>query len=906
MGLNVNYSLLIEGNNSTSYIPEYKNYYKPGFFMQSELAACISEFNQELRESREFLSNLYEVESVNESTAAVNIVNGIKFVADKVKKAVIKVMGIIIDGLKKAIDAMEKFSSYAQTKIDMKLRPNERINILRKILNSGPVATINIASIEPTNDLLDKSFPDTSILGSDLVKMATETMKNYCVNILIKDGADADTLDRAEVKYSESFVTFIENSKNKMLSKIFGKYDYDETAITRSAYEVADKAFGSSTKQEVTITDHLYLLACDNLEKNALNGTVRDMKAIMDEVQKNYKAVVKEMDDIADATKQFDKMTSNKYTINMKERYYKATKTITDRINRALNVIQTVVNVNFVLVTRKAARTYEIYGVAGDSARVKRTCDMLILKHIASGAGYGVEDAKYKDLKVKIEEASTVSRSKVIDMVNKALEENGLKSHISKNGEWGSKKFIEGKDDTLCLGSFNGDTWNKANEIVKQALPEGYTCNKDSHFTIFVNAPKAVQENYDVFNGREEVEEFFQIQDDFNTATVMAEEAFLEEAFTGVVMTAILEAEGDQQQQGQNADSSNDNSSTPQPTETTLTQKTNIVKKAGTAVIEFVQKLIGSLGQAMQRFKNRVDELIIQNPVNRKYWADNRDNIQKLTLTDTSVNEWYKYNIDYFANSTFIKFDQNDPNLKTDEDFQNAIISKITNNGNPPAFDEKDSFAQKINKVYQGEFVKIDNGEGKTLSGVGYDHAKAFAFVDEMITKGFGGEILGKVSNDYKEIDTDFKAVKRNYNSIAAQMKPVEQKAEDKANEINDQKTEPQNAAAMIEDDFRFNLAEHFGLIHNEASFMVGKSDAASANANGANETVSEKNKELDAMIKRCFQYNTIAVTAKMTAALGAYKQYMGLFKAVYKPSKKDKPAEGEQKNDKQENKPAE
>ena len=41
MGLNVNYSLLIEGNNSTSYIPEYKNYYKPGFFMKSELVAYI-------------------------------------------------------------------------------------------------------------------------------------------------------------------------------------------------------------------------------------------------------------------------------------------------------------------------------------------------------------------------------------------------------------------------------------------------------------------------------------------------------------------------------------------------------------------------------------------------------------------------------------------------------------------------------------------------------------------------------------------------------------------------------------------------------------------------------------------------------------------------------------------------
>lgn len=898
MGLNVNYGLLIEGNNSTSSIPKYTHYYTPGFIAESEFEACISEFNQEIRESKRFLTSIYEAEYVNEASAAVNFSNGVKFVAEKVKKAVIKVMTLIIEGIKKAIDSIEKFASAARTKVDMKLRPNERLNILRKILaDADEPITVNIASIEPTRDLLDKSFPDTSIIGSDLVKMATDTMNNYCTNIIQKDGSDASLLNDTEVKASETFVNFIESEKNKMLSQIFGRYSYDETAITKSAHDVADKAFGVSEKSEVKLTDSLYLAACDNLEKNSLNGIVRDMKATMDSVQKNYKAVVAEMDTISDSVKYFDKIAGNNYAIDMKERYHKATKIVTDRVNRALNVIQQVVNADFILITRKASRTYEIYGVAGDSAKIKNKCDVMIIKEIGARAGYNlnptpgvvgesnISDEKYQEYFERLNEATT-SRSEIIDTVNKALEADGLKSHISKNSEWGSKQFIEGKGNCLCLGSFNKDTYNKAYECVKNCLPDGCTCTKDNYFTLFVNAPEMVKENTEVFSGLNEAVEFFQIQENFNMATILAEEAFLEESFTDKVMTAILEAEGDQQQAAATSTTTS-SSTTPQATETTVSQTTKVMTKTG-AVMEFVQKIIASFGQAMQRFRNRLDELIIKNPLNQQYWQKNKENIQKLTLADTKVNEWYDYKIDYFANSTFIKFDQNSPDLKTDEAFQNAIIKKITGgNGNLPQFGEKDTFAQKINKIYQGEFTKVDNGEGKTLQEVNYNHAKAFALVDEMMTRGFGGEILGKVVNDYKDIDTDYKAVKRNYDSIAAQMKPATN-AEQKATEAENKKPEPQNAAAMVEDDFRFNLAEHFGLVHNEASFTVGQNDAQSANANGAGDSKAESNKELDAMIKRCFQYNTVAVTAKMTAALGAYKQYMGLFKAVYKPSKND------------------
>ena len=819
MGLNVNYNLLIEGNNSVSTIPEYRSYYKPAFLVESEIMTCIAEFNQEMRESSQFLTNLYEAEYVDESTAAVNIVNGIKFVAEKVKKAIIKVMGTIIEAIKKAIEAIRKMIAEKKASKVEKLRMNERISILKKELSNQEV-TMAVASIEPTKDLLNKSFPDTSIIGSDLVKMATDTMNNYCTNIVQKDGADGSLLYDTEVKASDSFVTFIEGEKNKILRQIFGRYDYDELAISKSAGEVAEKAFGSNEKIDTKLTTDLYLTACDNLEQNALNGIVTDMMNQMSEVEKNYKAVAREMDTIYDSVKHFDKLTSNANGIDMKERYHNAVKIITNRINRAMNVIQQVINADMVLITKKAARVYAIYGAAGDSSKIKSKCDSIILKSVVTKAsdkvGYTITSVDAKDIVTT--------------------------SEATKYEEYAERLGL-----------------NEASKMVT---------------------------GYDIINGREEVEDIFQIQESFDCALVMVEEAFYEEAYTEAVVTAILEAEGDQQQTQSNVQTNTNN--TPQSTEN-VTQKTNIVKQAGATIVEFVKKIIANLGQAMQRFRNRIDELIIKNPANQKYWADNKEGIRKTTFVDTVVNEWYSYNIPYFKNSTFIKFDVDSPDMKSDEALQEAIMKKITGgNAQLPQFDEKDSFSQKINKIYQGEFTKVDNGDGKKLAEIKYNHQEAFEYVDDVITKGFASEAFNKMTDDYKNIDTDAKNTQKNYQTYADKLKSSTSTTNPDNNEQKaaNTNTTPQNAAAMIEDDFRFNLAEHFGLVHHEATITVGQADAASANANGAGGSESGNNKELDAMIKRCFQYNTIAVTARMTAALAAYKQYMTLFKTVYKKGK--------------------
>ena len=92
------------------------------------------------------------------------------------------------------------------------------------------------------------------------------------------------------------------------------------------------------------------------------------------------------------------------------------------------------------------------------------------------------------------------NRKDVVDNVCKALEKEGLKAHISKNSEWGLNQFLDG-GDTLCLGSFNKDTWNKAYEIVKSTLPNQYKAKKDNYFTIFIDVKKSsIKEDYEIIN----------------------------------------------------------------------------------------------------------------------------------------------------------------------------------------------------------------------------------------------------------------------------------------------------------------------------------------------------------------------------------------------------------------------
>lgn len=776
MGLNVNYGLFKEGANSSYHIPEYKRFYNPLKISEDTMFFSLVEFNQQIRECQYILSNLYDKESINESTAAVNITNTIRNIIKKVKDVVINILNISLKRIRIIIDNMGTKASNAKDFIEKKYKYNERISMLKKALGNASDSdkTICIGNIIGTKELLNKDFPDTSIIGGDLMKMATDTMNNYCTNIVQKDGLETSLLKDSDEKASESFTSFIESHKDAMLGAIFGKYDYDPTNIMKSASDTAVKAFGTNDKFNAILTVDLYLTACDNLDNDDIKNIVSDLKKIEDETSKNITKVSSEISNIERSVSYLDKMANKSYKTTIKEEYYKSTRIIIDRINRSLNVIHQVVDAATILLTYKMNRIYNIYGASGDSMRIKKMCHSLIADNVG----------------------------------------------INENDN-----FVYDKFDSV---------------------------NEDNY-----------------------------IQNDFVSFVSMAEDALMEREFSKNIITAILEAEGDSNTStGSNTTSAQATTTEPAATET----KQNIIQKAGSSILQWLKDMIGKVGNTLERFKSRIEELVIKNVDGKTFWDKNKDAISKLALNDTKVNQWYKFNIDAFAKSTYVKFDINSNDLKSDEDMQNAILKKITSN--PPAVKDGESFKDRINHAYQGEYVDDKNGEGQPLSNVGYDHTAAYTFIDDFVTKGFGGDTLGNVTEDYKNLDTDFKNIGKNYNQLVEQRKASN--ASSTQSNIEEKKTEPQNASAMIEDDFKFNLAEHFGLITNEASFTVGKNDSQNASTLGGGNNDQTNDKELDEMIRRCFKYNTIAITAKMTCALSAYKQYMGLFKAVYGSGKKE------------------
>ena len=482
----------------------------------------------------------------------------------------------------------------------------------------------------------------------------------------------------------------------------------------------------------------------------------------------------------------------------------------------------------------------------------------------------------------------------------------------------------------------DGDSW-KTIEFAHSLIGKYY----DKIITPNVmaqDAGKDIPNNAIVFKGADQVQEFYNIQSQSNILDMLIENAYNEYMYDDALEKVLQEAtalhevdnnggnavpanggqaagSGDQgstgqagqQANAQPAQQQNANNSQQQQqqsgTQNSANNTNDKTKKNKFGILNWLKQMMGRLGEAINKFKLRVEEMITKGP-DKKFWADNKDKIRNIDISGTEVNQWYQYKFNIFKNSTYIKFNPTDNTLKSDTDLQDAILSKI-NGGTKPNIntDEKDTFTTKINKVYQGEYINIENGNGKTLGDIQYNKDAAFTFVDQFINKGFNSESLGSIAEDYRKIDEDYKDAAKRYDEYANQFKQTQSQnqasnnsGEPKSNgntsgNSGNQSGNTQQQQANAESAFSdfssgFNLAECLGLMNcgnviNEADIKPDQSTAQSADQ--ANGTVD--NAELDKMIHRCFSMNISAITAKLTNAMAAYKQNMQLFKAVTKAS---------------------
>lgn len=102
----------------------------------------------------------------------------------------------------------------------------------------------------------------------------------------------------------------------------------------------------------------------------------------------------------------------------------------------------------------------------------------------------------YNESTILLENASNIDG--IIKSLEDILKKENIKLNVSKNGEWGINNFKSGKSNSLCLGSYKKEDYDKVYKIVKDALPDNYKVSKDNYYTLFIRAKKAVKESEEI------------------------------------------------------------------------------------------------------------------------------------------------------------------------------------------------------------------------------------------------------------------------------------------------------------------------------------------------------------------------------------------------------------------------
>lgn len=429
---------------------------------------------------------------------------------------------------------------------------------------------------------------------------------------------------------------------------------------------------------------------------------------------------------------------------------------------------------------------------------------------------------------------------------------------------------------------------------------------------------QGVNEAYSV---EPEEDEFINEQEIFDRQLVMLEECWMEHEFNSYIEQVILEADdangGNAQQGNATQAAATTQTTTDTTTQQTQQQNTNNAQQKTTtskpndnnSVIRLINKIIENMVTMYEKFKNRVDTLIIK--TDSSFWNVNRAKIRALDLSKCTVNDWYSYDFGVLKKSVVLNngnFDINSPDLVSDDALQNAILNNI-NPTKPSVEKDTDPFTTKLANRYYTNYIPKDANEVAlgSMGSKGYNHQQAFTFVDNMVRNGFNDEYLKSIDNDTKTLKKIQETIKQNKPVLTDQADDA--KADAKAATTTGT---PQNAAAIMTG--KFNLAEMFALpqkkYSGELPFIninedVTVPDELQQGSDVIKDGAKDRNRatnETDVRINRYFRYTSMAVTSRMTVLIKAYKQYMELYKAVFNPSKKNTPDNKNQKNDNNQN----
>ena len=378
------------------------------------------------------------------------------------------------------------------------------------------------------------------------------------------------------------------------------------------------------------------------------------------------------------------------------------------------------------------------------------------------------------------------------------------------------------------------------------------------------------------------------LEEQFESILCMTEEFWLENEYNQNIMQYVTEADGTGASTptvDPNASASPAPAANPSDAAKADSVQTNLANTQKGGKFDGAANFIDRFNQMFDRFKQTVLETLTK--VDGPFWNRNRGQIQKINFMDSTVADWKMYDINKYATRLDIRYSDDAPYLNSDEEMQAEIFKKFSVAPNDQRFTQDDTFSKKMIKCfYDGS---IEKGKATPLANAKFNNDITFKFCNDIIRNGFDGTYMGNIKEDRKFINESFKNAQKTKQTTTDKI--ADQTAQDQAQKMQNQNNTPAKAESAIIDIDKFNLAEHFGLVVGEKIINLNEveiniSQNAQQNTQGDGADGKSAASRADARMNRYFKYMTYALSAKMTSAFAAYKQFMGLYRAAYKKPK--------------------
>jgi hypothetical protein len=433
----------------------------------------------------------------------------------------------------------------------------------------------------------------------------------------------------------------------------------------------------------------------------------------------------------------------------------------------------------------------------------------------------------------------------------------------------------------------------RANSIYKCALSIKNTC----HRLINIQLGTDEESTNEAYDPSDDVRDAEILEEQFESILCMTEEFWLENEYNQTVMQYLTEddtgASNPTAAPGAASDTAKADSV---QTTVNTSDNNNLANTQQGKKFDGASNFIDRFNQMFDRFRQTVLETLTK--VDGPFWNRNRGQIQKINFMDSTVADWKMYDVNKYATKLDIRYSDDAPYLNSDEEMQAEIFKKFSVAPNDQRFSQDDTFSKKMIKCfYEGS---IEKGKATPLANAKFNNDITFKFCDDIVRNGFNGTYMGNIKEDRRFINESFKNAQKNRQVTADKI------ADQKAQTMSNQKDNPVKAESANVD--KFNLAEHFGLVVGEKIINLNEveiniSQTAQQNSQGDGSDGKAAGKLADARMNRYFKFMTYALSAKMTSAFAAYKQFMGLYRAAYKkPKNNTQTTNNQQQNTNQNN----